>query len=275
MKKAIIAMAKDENVYLDEWFTYYHDKLGFNKIYLWDNNDEGDLSLYDVTNKYDYVNVIDSRGRTALRYLGYQKGCYQRTFNQIYMDYDWIGIFDIDEFLYVPTDLDEFLSDKRWDDTSTIHFNWRYYGDNDLVYYDSRPVQERFPIPCPDNVVYNARIDRENTWVKSMIRGKLANTTITIHSASNPKYYCRHANGMIQDGNSDRSPIIDFSNGYIKHYGTKTIEEYVQRKCLYTKLSYTSDYCISASERLNWFFNVNKHTPEKDAIAKFFYDRRL
>ena len=66
---------------------------------------------------------------------------------------------------------------------------------------------------------------------------------------------------------------IDFTGGYVKHYGTKTIEEYIKRKCLNQCFAFGGR--ISATTRLNWFFNVNKHTPEKDELAKFFYDNGL
>ena len=273
MKCAIIAIAKNENKYLDEWITYYQS-LGFSGIYIWDNNEVGDLSVYDITNQHDHVTVLDCRGRDKLVSLGMQRGCYQRTYDSIKTDYDWIGIFDIDEFLYLPTSLSEYVSSPTFNDTGCIHLNWRYYGDNDLVYYDPRPVQERFTTPCPDNVQYNAAIPMENTWVKSLIRGKCENMDILVHSACHSSLLCRHANGTIENGQSERSPIIDFSNGYVKHYGTKTITEYIERKC-WNVINACDTATISASTRLDWFFNVNKHTPSKDRIANWFYARKL
>lgn len=273
MDKAIIAIAKNENKYLDEWITYYHT-LGFNSIYLWDNNELGDDSIYEVTQKYPFVHVQDVRGRESLISHGMQRGCYQQTYNLIKNQYDWVGIFDIDEFLYVPTSIDDFVTKPIFSDTGCIHFNWRYYGDNGLVFYDPRPVQERFPNPCPDNVKYNDAIPTENSWVKSLIRGKCDGMTILVHSAFHDILKCRHANGTIEDGHSELSPRIDFSNGYVKHYGTKTIAEYTERKCLNINNACDRNR-ISATTRLKWFFNVNAHTPIKDVIAKYFYDRGL
>ena len=272
MNTAIIAIARDENAYLDEWIQYYHT-LGFNHIYIWDNNDVGDLSIYNVTKQYNYVTVLDARGRDKLIQLGRQRGCYQRIYDQIKMEYDWVGIFDIDEFLYVPDSIDNFVSQPIFNDTSCIHFNWRYYGDNDLVLYDPRPVQERFAEPCPNNVKYALR-DYENGWVKSLIRGKLRTCDILVHSAYTPDMQCRHATGTKCDGHAEYINKIDFSAGYVKHYGTKTIDEYIRRKCL-CPLNACDALRISGRTRLEWFFNVNKHTPQKDAIAEFIYQRGL
>jgi hypothetical protein len=273
MDKAIIAIARDENKYLDEWISYYK-AMGFNSIYIWDNNDPEDESIYEVTNKYPFVTVQDVRGRESLLRHGMQRGCYQQTYDTIKDKYDWIGIFDIDEFLYTPIPIDEFITKPIFDDTGCIHFNWRYYGDNDLIFYDPRPVQERFSTPCPDNVQYNSAIPTENSWVKSLIRGKCNGMNILVHSAFHDTLKCRHANGSVEDGHSELSGQIDFSNGYVKHYGTKTLTEYIERKCLNT-----SNACdaarITASTRLDWFFNVNKHTPLKDTIANWFYSQGL
>ena len=273
IKMACIAIAKNENPYLAEWIEYYN-ALGFNDIYIWDNNEAGDKSIYDVISKFNYVHVLDVRGREALHKAGMQKGCYQKAYNNICQSYDWIGIFDIDEFLYVPISLNAFVQQNMFNDTGCIHFNWRYYGDNDLIFNDGRPVQERFTIPCADDVQYNTAIPHENLWVKSLIRGKCSNMEILVHSAHHDKLQCRHANGLIEDGYSELSKQIDFSNGYVKHYGTKTITEYIERKCWNTTNACDKNY-ISACTRLDWFFNVNRHTPIKDKIANFFYERGL
>lgn len=272
MNTAIIAIARNENDYLDEWIQYYRH-LGFNHIYLWDNNDVDDLSVYSITNKYDFVTILDARGRTKLEQLGRQRGCYQQTYNQIKNEYDWVGIFDIDEFLFVPDTIENFVTQPVFNDTSCIHLNWRYYGDNDLVLYDPRPVQERFIEPCPDNVKYALR-EHENGWVKSLIRGRLPNCQILVHSAITPNMKCRHANGKLCDGSLEYIDYIDFSCGYVKHYGTKTIDEYIKRKCL-SPLNACDTLRISGATRLNWFFNVNRHTPPKDAIAQFIYQRGI
>ena len=273
IKTACIAIAKNETPYLDEWITYYHN-MGFDDIYIWDNNDVGDNSIYQFASRYPYVTILDVRGRDALINHGMQKGCYQETYNSIQARYDWIGIFDIDEFLYLPTDIENFVSNSMFADAGCIHFNWRYYGDNDLVFNDGRPVQERFTKPCIDTVKYNSAIPHENAWVKSLIRGKCSDMQILVHSAYHKKLLCRHATGTVENGLSELSPKIDFSNGYVKHYGTKTITEYIERKCWNVQNACDKNF-ISACTRLDWFFNVNKHTPIKDKIAKFFYDRGI
>ena len=273
MKYALIAIAKNENLYLDEWIQYYH-QLGISDIYIWDNNEPDDKSIYDITAKYPFVTVLDCRGREKLYSLGMQRGCYQRTYDSIKNNYDWIGVFDIDEFLYLPVSLDDFVANPVFVDTSCIHLNWRYYGDNDLVFYDPRPVQVRFPVPCPDNVQYNSAIPMENKWVKSLVRGRCDGMTMLVHSASHGTLKCRHANGSIENALSELSAQIDFSNGYVKHYGTKTITEYIERKCFNFNNACDGNR-ISASTRLDWFFNVNRHTKLKDTIANWFYSQSL
>lgn len=44
MKSAICSIARNENEYLDEWVTY-HLNLGFDHIFIYDNNNPDDCSL--------------------------------------------------------------------------------------------------------------------------------------------------------------------------------------------------------------------------------------
>ena len=47
----------------------------------------------------------------------------------------------------------------------SISINWLIYPDNNLIYYDNRPVLERFTTPN--------KTHRENRLVKSIVRGNL------------------------------------------------------------------------------------------------------
>lgn len=272
MRIAIVTFAKDEELYIQEWIEYYR-KLGATHFFIFDNNDVGNNKLPELLKNDKDITIIDVRGREALNCAGMQVGCNTRIYNEQKDNFDYFGYFDVDEFLYMEgKTIPEFVSQEQFKDVDVIKFNWRYYGDNDLVFYDPRPVQERFPVPCPDNVKY-ALCPRENEWCKSLLKSGKRMIKCFNHSFVMENGICKHCSGKLGNAASMHEPI-DFRGGYVKHYGTKTIEEYTKRKCLniYQIFDNTT---YSATLRLNWFFNVNKHTPEKDAIAKFFYDRGL
>ena len=57
-KVCLCVIGKNENLYIQEFINYYN-KLGYNHIFLYDNNDINDERFYDVIkNEKDFVSVI-------------------------------------------------------------------------------------------------------------------------------------------------------------------------------------------------------------------------
>lgn len=272
MKTAIVTLAKDEEKYIIEWLNYYRS-LGASHFFIYDNNDPDNNQLPELIGSNPDVTIIDVRGREKLHAYGMQIGCNTRIYNEQKQNFDYFGFFDVDEFLYMEDKtIEQFVHQDQFIDTDVIKFNWRYYGDNDLVFYDPRPVQERFPIPCPDDVKY-ALLPHENLWCKSLLKSGKEMLKCLNHSFVMKDGICKHCSGRNATMDSMHEPI-NFNGGYIKHYGTKTIVEYTWRKCINTSQIF-DDTKYSASLRLDWFFNVNKHNPIKDKIANWFYSQGL
>lgn len=272
MRIAIVALAKDEELYIEEWLNYYRS-LGATHFFIYDNNDIGNDALISKIGSNTDVTIIDVRGREALNAIGMQFGCYHNIYNVQKDNFDYFGYFDIDEFLYLnDKTIEEFVTQEQFKNVDVIKFNWRYYGDNDLVFYDERPVQERFNTPCPDDVKYALK-PRENEWCKSLVKSGKIMLKCLVHSFVMKDGICKHCSGRDASMFTD-TETIDFTNGYVKHYGTKTIEEYIKKKCL-NQHNIANNDVITASQRLDWFFNVNKHTKEKDILANWFYSRKL
>ena len=276
---AICAIVKDEDPYMLDWLTYYR-KLGCKRFYILDNYDEPfnwlENFCYGQNRLHNDVTHFNIRGREALAKVGFQAGAYQTIFNTFKDRHEYIGFFDIDEFLN--------LNGKTWQEwvqehsdvaaNDAIHFNWRYFGDNDLLEYENKPVWERFTKPCPIDVKY-AQDFCENFYTKVIL--KCTEKSLGhhgIHSAifavSSP-LYDREATYVTSTGKPmtifGQNHEIDYSNGCVDHYGTKTITEYINKRCLKTEWAVNDDK-HSAEERIKWFFNVNKDTPEKREIIK-------
>jgi hypothetical protein len=43
-------------------------------------------------------------------------------------------------------DIKEFLTEKIFNGCQKIYLNWVFHTDNDLIHYENKSVQERFPI---------------------------------------------------------------------------------------------------------------------------------
>ena len=63
------------------------------------------------------------------------------------MQYHWIAIFDVDEFLVMKSNqfesISEFLSQEKYRNVPCIAVNWRMFGDSNLTKVDSWSVLSR------------------------------------------------------------------------------------------------------------------------------------
>lgn len=263
-KVAICCISKNEDLYADEWLNHYR-KLGVSHFYWLDNNDCKTEKITEIKKQED-VTVIPINGVDALVKIGHQKGAYQYVYDTYGKEYEWIGFIDLDEFVDIDNNmtLPELLSQPMFKGTTSVSMHWRYYGDNGLVRYDSRPLAERFKEPAPIDVKYATDKD-ENRYVKSFVR-----TCLPVKCSPHTSKFYGSLN-KLADG-SIREPFEDIGEvnvnvARIKHYGTKTIEEYIKRKCININRA-TGLSSIPSKERLDWFFNVNEITEEKLQVIR-------
>ena len=257
----LCAIGKKENLYVEEFVEHYK-KLGYDKIFIYDNNDKNDENLKDVLDREIYenfVSIIDFqgyRGKSEDPQIVAYYDCYEKNYDK----YDWFSFFDIDEFLEIKNNksIKQFLSDKKFKKCYNIIINWIVYTDNNLVYYDDRKIQERFTEPLLNNSI--------NRHVKSTIRGKRrTNYWRKATNSHRPKIKvptCTQ-NGERLSKFKSRIQKINYDNAYIKHYNTKTIEEFIikiKRGKSIGKSELNYNYW---NETLHNFFKINKVTEEK------------
>ena len=169
MKVALICCGRLENRYAVEWVEYYK-QLGIDHIYIADNNYDGEEHFEDVLQQY-----LDEQFITILNYRNVekvQKVAYTEIYNQISKDYDWICIFDFDEFLTFTKDknIKEYLSRDCFKYKDQILINWLSYTDNNLIYDDGRPCLERFTELLDPNICVRNKFEQENKIVKHKIK---------------------------------------------------------------------------------------------------------
>ena len=227
---ALCCICKMENEYIREYVQYYKD-LGVAKIFLYDNNDiDGEVLSEPIQDFIDegFVEIIDFRGLKLCQFKAYDD-CY----NKNNKEFDWIAFFDADEFLTFAEDdmtLEKWISDERFSDTSIIHINWLVYDNNGQLFKREGGVQERFTRPMlPLNRCAQYGNIPENNHIKSIVRGGLGNIRwINPHSLLGYSIPCKKANYEVGDSNSSFEPY-DFSVAYLKHYRTKSLEEYIRK----------------------------------------------
>lgn len=263
MKVALCAIAKLENHYIREWVEYYK-RIGFDAIYLYDNNEPDGEHFDEVIENYmrcGFVHVIDFRGRKVCQLDAYND-CYKRFGRK----YDWMAFFDIDEFLtilnpYYKRDVKRFLDSWLYDDFDIIKICWQCMTDSGLLTADGNYSVKRFTqvsspaAGCANN--RNAkcicRTNKPLVWKRS------------VHVPDGERWSICDATGTQTNArNGFEKPI--WREAVIKHYRFKTLEEYITTKM---QRLYPDQEPEQAAQKLdlNFFFKVNERTPEKEELA--------
>ena len=264
MKVALICCGRLENRYAVEFVEYYK-QLGFNHIYIADNNRDNEEHFEDVLQSY-----IDEKFVTVYDYRNINEWIHYKSYLSIYYNisknYDWVAFFDFDEFLTFNKDktIQEYLSRKCFDNYNQILINWKTYTDNDLVYNDGRPCLERFTEPME---LYKKAESNDwcitNSCVKTIIRTNISDLEYsTNHCFNNELLKTTTCNNHGDSINICYfQPIIDYTLSYIKHFPTKTIEEWINNKLIrgvgWDKQIFKKQYDIKR------FFKYNNVTKEK------------
>ena len=129
----------------------HYKKIGYSHIFLYDNNEIGDEKFEDVINKRlinNFVTIIDYREKKG-KHVPRQFQAYYDCYEKNKANYDWLSFFDLDEFLEFNNSLNlqTFFGDEKFKECQVIKINWLMYSDNDLLYYENKPLFERFNTP--------------------------------------------------------------------------------------------------------------------------------
>lgn len=257
MKTAICAIARKENTYVNEWVNY-HLNLGFDKIYLYDNNDEDYPDVSECIDKKDKVVVI-KWNVDPNRFIN-QTTSYTDFIEKYSSQYDWCTFIDIDEFIHldVPT-IQDFLNKAPNNDN--IALAWRVYGDDDIIESDeSIPVRERFKIQkiTMDFSIYKTIVNlKKHSDYRVCSMHYIANDdmeeSVPYMDSNFNRIKCDVAGRIICSYND-----VIKNNCYIEHYQTKSLSEFMKYKFDLSQQYATLDY----------YFRINDRTPEKEAYIE-------
>jgi len=263
MVKAIFTNIKDEHRYIEEWIEY-HIRLGFNKFIIFE--DEGSKSHLDIINKYSKVTNIDFYDNILQNDSDEFKDytCFKYILEN-YNDIDWLIKLDPDEYIYLE---DKTIDDILYnidDDIYQITLKWHLYNANGFI---NEPYTGKYSLidtylgdVSIDNLAYyfSDNISKNNYDIgKSLIRYKwyIDSEYNKEEISENFPHYFIHTN------------TYEPENYYIKHYITKSFEEF------YNRLKYKGEYNKEYYRKLGDFFVLNPDMIEKipDIETKFNVD---
>lgn len=285
MKTVLTAIARHENRYLKEWFDYYRN-IGIDHIFIGDNNDIDDSEsiqdLVDELGYQDFVTVIDKRkDKSTQQGEDVQNNFYKETYDTYGKDYDWMCFFDIDEYLeinpqfYRNQTINNYIEEScricklKYDiEPKQIQVGWLMYDDNDKLFYEDKPVQERFT-RLSENI-YTGTLFRNVMCGKVIVKCGLDYVIFPdMHHAE----FTEHTQYTCLNGGYTYCSSVDMANGFLridavlKHYYSKSLEEFIQKR-FGDKTSYID---IGDFENcMDKYFSVNKRTPEKEKLFELY-----
>ena len=201
-----------------------------------------------------FVEIKNIRGLKQVQIPAFNY-CYRKN---MYL-YDWIAFFDFDEYLFINNNskVKQYLYNNRFLKCQQILLNWHMYDDNNLLKYDNRTMINRFN---------NFKTIGQKT--KFIVRGNIINLLISSSHIAVNSNYCNSKGEQIYPVSYHNLPIENNSVAYLKHFYTKTAEEYCNKiKRGYAQTQYKQNQKLNELE-INTFFKYNKKTLDKIEILK-------
>jgi hypothetical protein len=273
IKPVIVAIAKFEQDYIEEWVKY-HLALGFDFIYLYDNED---IPTYNkILTKYaNKMKIIHCPGNNFKKPIQYK---ILDDFNNNYMHKDNITHvihIDIDEFicLKIHSNIKSFINEYFIDDCAGIGIQWKIFGDSNNIKKSKEPVTQRFTM-CQQM----GDIHIKTLFSVADINPKIPFKTVHNVNTVNNKHI-KTTNGLILSNIYNLLP--DTSIIQLNHYKCKTFEEFK-----YTRTRGRADlnkirlYILSLSIKnkrelfdTKYIFDQYNYNEVEDLTAKKFYQK--
>lgn len=162
---AVCAIFKNEGKYLKEWLNYYL-LAGVEHFYLYNNFSDDDYQ--EILKPYidkGFVTLID----WPVAFGQYQ--AYQNCVKTYSNEANWIGFFDLDEFVvpYETKDLKQYLS--RYNKFPGVSCYWKMFGSGGIIKEDpSRLITEQFVV-CGDFLSYKSFLNTKfSAWISKKSR---------------------------------------------------------------------------------------------------------
>lgn len=279
----VLGIAKQELHYIYDWVKY-HLHVGFDRIYLIDNNDESGERYDEVLKSFiekDQVKIIDARGKKFIQ---------NQYYNALYyaLPFKWISIIDIDEYIWFNEtgkycDIKTFLNDICKDnDRFGIMLQWHCYAPSGEDHPSDKHIWEANNKPLNFNARKDARCEYINDWCKSIYKSSYP---IECNEHFAWQYSLNNPNSNIvkmvncDDNGILKSQLIyisedEFKNQsvYIKHFLLRNIDDFFHRK--YMRGHAGGDFGIGQDgwAFYQWKQNINYYTDLVDNITPMEQD---
>ena len=227
MKIALCTIAREENVYINEW-VQHHLNIGFDHIFIYDNNLPDYPYVGDSINaNIDKVTIIPFIKKTEES----QQQAYYDCYKTYSINFDWMAFFDVDEFLMnndsvgIKTRLEKITADN-------VVIPWKIYT-----------WSGKFSRDVSSSVVddFTEYIPSQCDVVKSIVRTNLPHILnrkwIDVHVQDSANSFCDILGNPLypSDKHVIRFPYFANFGGCrtmeLNHYWSKSLDELIKYKC--------------------------------------------
>jgi hypothetical protein len=275
-KYIIVAIAKQEEHYIKDWVAY-HLRIGFDKIYLYDNNDIDGESYNELLKEYvdaGRLKIIDVRGKKGLQNYSYNASYYA-------MPYKWMAIIDIDEFIWfnetgkynnIKTFIDEISKNMNCYQTG-IMLQWHSYAASGDDKPSDLPIWQANPKLLPYGARKDSRCEYIHDWSKSIYRSGYALTVnehfgwdyVWNYDKQYSEYSCNHVGCDGKPLSKDKLISItedEFlkQDVYVKHFLLRNIDDFYRNKYLRGHAGADFGTGEDGWRYYQWFQNINYFT---------------
>jgi hypothetical protein len=265
----LCVIGKKENIYAKEYINHYK-KLGYDHIFIYDNNDVNDERFSDVLNSeiqngfVSIINYFGYKGKSNSIQIEAYYDCYKRN-NR---NFNWLSFYDFDEYLELkPSNLTirEFLNSNRYRKCQNIKINWLVFASKiEPLYYENKPLQIRF------NKSFENFIS--NKHIKSTVRGGINRnywSKWTNPHSSLIKFKSCSSSGKFVNSETPFIYPPDYKYAFIKHYYRKSFEEF----CLKIKRGWPD--ITDKNNSIYYLMQEYRNDSEKIKIIKNIFNLSL
>ena len=261
MRVYLCAMAKNEHYYINEWVKYYFN-LGFDKIFIFDNDDVNSPYLKDFIDKQylSNIRIINARGK---HWDKMQHDLYTNFYNIEKNNFDYCLYCDIDEFLVGVKNIKAFLSQPYLRPYEQIRIKWKLFGDDNIVIRDkTKPVFGAFTKEIENALSPDlSRVVKLHNQAKTIIKGHLNNVVFnSVHFASRGAKILSQClpSGRICQSGVELHEDYSHEHIFLNHYMTKTLSEFIEQK-----MNRTDAVFGKRQLNFNYFWRINEKNQDK------------
>jgi hypothetical protein len=203
-------IAKDEDLYIDEWLQY-NLKLGFSRIYVYDNTDDFRLGMAGLHVRYPAITLLHAPGPRM------QMTAYNHCLSTFGPLHTWMAFLDVDEFIVLRSHSSVVHLLQEHCANGALSLNWFLYGSGGHKEYIPEPVTRRFLWREPS----------ANQHVKTIVKTRDATILLSPHYAVLTNGTQHDTNGRAFEGPFNPDGPVDVA--CIHHYFVKSRCEFERK----------------------------------------------